>query len=332
MTDKHMERYEIEQSILFMCRMTFKSLAIALVVTYAVLYVILHVTSAEAASLKSEAVINGQAVKLSDLFDDIPEKQDAIVGNAPSPGQSVILNARTLERISNVYNVKWTPAAPTDQIVVRSAVQTVTTADIMAVIKKDLMARGVSGNFEVTLNNVAPTITLPGNVDATAEISQMNYTAGRDVFSAVLAAPSAANPVKTLTVSGLIEKTIKVPVLTSAISEGNIIGSGDIEWIDIAARHMVNDTIVDADKLIGKTPIRMVDAGVPVRVRDVKSPQLVARGDEILLQFNQGGLQLTAKGKAMQNGAEGETIRVLNISSNQSLRGEVTGNKIVVVQ
>ena len=185
MTDKHMERYEIEQSILFMCRMTFKSLAIALVVTYAVLYVILHVTSAEAASLKSEAVINGQAVKLSDLFDDIPEKQDAIVGNAPSPGQSVILNARTLERISNVYNVKWTPAAPTDQIVVRSAVQTVTTADIMAVIKKDLMARGVSGNFEVTLNNVAPTITLPGNVDATAEISQMNYTAGRDVFSAV---------------------------------------------------------------------------------------------------------------------------------------------------
>lgn len=327
-----LEKEETSQSILYMCRVTFKTMTIGLALTYGILYAFLSIKSADAATLKPEAMISSNVVMVSDLFDDVPARQNAIVGNAPTPGQTVILNAKSLQRIANTYDIKWKSAGPADQIVVRSVVQTIPASDIVAVVKKDLIARGVTSKFDVTLNNVAPTITLPGNVEATVEISQMNYTPGRDVFTAILAAPNAQHPVKTLNVSGLIEKTIQVPVLTKGFNADDIISASDLEWIDIPTRQMVNDTIVDADKLIGKTPVRMVEAGVPVRDRDVKSPQLVARGDEVVLQFNQSGLQLTAKGKAMQNGAEGEIIRVMNLSSNQSLRAEVTGNKIVIVQ
>lgn len=327
---RNSEKQQTRQTILYMCRMTFKTLTIGLMLTYGLLYT--FVKTADAATLKPEAVIHGSVVNISDLFENISVKQDAIVGNAPSPGQSVILNARTLQRMANLYNIKWTASSPSEQIIVRSLVQKIGAEDITAVIKKDLEARGVTGKFTVSLSNVAPSISLPANVETTVEIVQMNYTAGRDVFSAVLAAPSAANPVKTLSISGLIEKTTQIPVLKSSISAGDIIGSSDIEWVDVATRHMVNDTVIDADKLIGKTPARMVEQGIPVRARDVVSPQLVARGDEVLLQFNQGGLQLSVRGKAMQNGAEGEFIRVMNLSSNQSLRGEVTGNKVVSVQ
>lgn len=332
MTLTDIEKQQTKQTILFMCRLTFKSLAIGLAVTYGILYVFLGVKSAEAATLKTEAVINDSVVKTSDLFDDVPQKKNVIVGNAPSPGQTIILNARTLQRIANLYDLKWETSSPADQITIRRTEQTIAVNDITALIKKDLVARGVNGEFDVSLQNVAPVISLPGNVAATAEVAQMNYVPGRDVFSAVIAAPSAANPIKTLTVSGLIEKTTQIPVLSSALKAGDIVGSGDIQWISVPSRNMVNDTIVDADRLLGKTPVRMVEAGIPIRDRDVASPQLVARGDEILIQFSEGGLLLTAKGKAMQNGAEGDFIRVMNLSSNQSLRGEVTGDKIVRVQ
>ena len=84
--------------------------------------------------------------------------------------------------------------------------------------------------------------------------------------------------------------------------------------------------------MIGKTPLRQVQAGEPIRQRDLISPQLVQRGDEILIQFSSGAIQLTAKGKAMQPGAEGDLIRVVNLGSNQSLRAEIVGDKIVRVQ
>jgi len=160
----------------------------------------------------------------------------------------------------------------------------------------------------------------------------LSYTPGRDVFTAVVAAPSADNPVKTLSLSGLIEKVQNVPVLRSSLKAGDIIGAGDIEWIPVTARSTVYDTITDIDHLIGKTPIRSVEAGVPVRGRDLESPQLVSRGDEILIRFNSGSLQLTARGKAMQPGTEGDIIRVVNLGSNQSIRAEIIGDKVVQVQ
>jgi flagellar basal body P-ring formation protein FlgA len=326
------ERQVTAQSILYMFRLAFRVMAISLVVTYGLLFIFLNMKQAEAATLKPEAIIQGSVVNISDLFEGIPLKQDAVVGNAPSPGHSVILTAKTLQRMADIYNIKWTASSPSEQILVRSLVQKIGTEDLVAVLKKDLEERGVSGNFTVTLNNVAPQIILPANIESTVEVVQMSYTPGRDVFNAVMAAPSAANPVKTINISGLIEKTVQIPVLKESISSGDIIGSSDIEWIDVAARHMLRDTVIDADSLIGKTPLRMVEQGIPVRARDIVSPQLVARGDEIVLQFNQGGLELTVKGKALQNGAEGEFIRVVNLSSNQTLRGEVTGSKMVAVQ
>lgn len=184
----------------------------------------------------------------------------------------------------------------------------------------------------MSVNNVAPNMVIAGELPATVEVVQMTYTPGRDVFTAIVAAPSAANPVKTVSISGLIEKMSTVPVLRSDVQSGDIIGSTDIEWADVAARHLVRDTIMDADDLIGKTPLRSVAAGAPVRARDVVSPQLVARGDEVLIQFTAGALQLSAKGKAMQNGAEGDVIRVLNLSSNQSVRAAIIGDKMVAVQ
>lgn len=326
------QKLQTKQAVLYMCRLTFKTLAIGLALTYGLIYAFVSIKSAEAATLKSEAVINEAVVRASDLFDDVPAKKDAIIGNAPSPGQSVILNAKALQRISSVYDLDWDSASPADQIIVRRSIQTIPTADIVAVIKKGLEARGVSGDFGVTLNNVAPTLILPGNVAATAEISQMNYTPGRDVFTAVVVAPSSSNPVATVSLSGIIEKMKQIPVLKSSVKSGDIIGSSDIEWINVSIRNTVHDTIDDADDLIGKTPVRSVDANTPIRARDVTPPQMVARGDEVILLFNQGGLQLSAKGKAMQNGAEGEVIRVMNLSSNESLRGEVTGTKTVEIQ
>jgi flagella basal body P-ring formation protein FlgA len=326
------QRQQTKQSILYMFRLTFKSMTIALAITYGLLFAMATINSAEANTLKPEAIIHDKVVKVSDIFTDIPLKKDAVIGNAPSPGQSVILSARTLDRIAHVYNLDWKSTGPADQIIVKASVNTVTTDMIREAIKADLKKQGVEGEFDVNLNNLNPTMALAGNTAATVEVTQLSYVAGRDVFTAVLAAPNAANPVQSISVTGLIEKTIQIPVLESSISMGDVISSSDIKWMNVASRHMVHDTILDADNLIGKTPVRMVEANVPIRARDVKAPQVISRGDEILLQFNQGGLTLTAKGKAMQNGAAGEVIRVINLSSNQSLRAEVTGHKIVTVQ
>ncbi len=330
-----MTRFQIEdtqQSILYMCRVTFKGVALFISISYVLLFLFIQIPVVHAANLIPEVQVNDKVVRLSDLFTDTDLKKDAVLGAAPLPGKTMVINARTLQRVANLYEVDWSPSSALDQAVVTRTSQTISSEQITDALKTALVAKGVSGEFELTVGNVVPTITLPGDMPATVEISQLSYTPGRDVFTAVVAAPSADNPVKTLSLSGLIEKVQNVPVLRSSLKAGDIIGSGDIEWMPVTARSTVYDTITDADHIIGKTPIRSVEAGVPVRARDLESPQLVSRGDEILIRFNSGALQLTARGKAMQPGAEGDIIRVVNLGSNQSVRAEVIGDKVVQVQ
>lgn len=330
-----MTKYQIaqtRQSVLYMCRLTFKTLALVIGVGYGLLYAFLHIPAADAATLKAQASVNESVVRLSDLFEDIDVKNDAVLGAAPAPGKTMIINANTLKRVANLYDVDWVSHSATDQVVVSRLAQTITSDQILDALKQSLAAKGVTGDFELTLGGTVPSITLSGDLPSSVEVSQMTYTPGRDVFTAVVVAPSADNPVKTLSLSGMIDKVQNVPVLRSSLKAGDIIGAADIEWVPVNIRNTVYDTIADADAMIGKTPARIVEAGAPVRERDLVSPQLVKRGDEILIQFTSGTLSLTARGKAMQNGAEGDLIRVVNLSSNQSLRGVVKGDKLVSVQ
>jgi len=323
---------QTKQSILYMFRLTFKSLAVIVGTGYALLFAFTHIPHAEAATLIPEAQVNDTVVRLSDLFTDLPMGQDAVLGAAPIPGKTMIINASTLKRVASLYDLDWQPASAMDQSVVTRLSQTISSEQITDALKAALQAKGVSGTFELTLGNQVSSISLAGDLPPTVEVSRLVYTPGRDVFTAVIAAPNADHPVKTLSLSGVINKVQNVPVLRSPLKAGDLISASDIEWIPVTARSVVYDTIVDADSMIGKTPARFVSAGEPVRERDLISPQLVKRGDEILIQFSAGTIQLTAKGKAMQNGAEGDLIRVVNLSSNQSLRAEITGDKIVKVQ
>lgn len=330
-----MTKFQIEQtrqSILYMFRLTFKSIALVLGGGYALLYLFLHIPSADAATLIAEAQVSDKVVRLSDIFADLPEGHDAVLGAAPVPGKTMIINAGTLKRVAGLYDLDWQPASAMDQVVVTRTSQTIPSDMITESLKQALRDKGVSGEFDITLGGVVPSITLAGDQPATVEIASLSYTPGRDVFSAVVAAPSAAAPVKTLSLSGMIDKVQNVPVLRSSLKTGDIIGAADIEWKPMTARAVVYDTISDPDQMIGKTPVRMVEAGAPVRSRDLEAPQMVERGDEILIQFSAGALLLTAKGKAMQPGSEGDVIRVVNTASNQSLRAEVVGTKLVRVQ
>lgn len=288
--------------------------------------------SADAATLKSVGVAGDDYVRVGDLFDGVDAGADTVLGHAPAPGADMTINARTLLRIATLHNIDWSPKTGAEQIVVRREAHTLNSMDIGDAVKAALERKGVEGNYAVVLSNLNSAVTLPRNLPATAEVTDLNYTPGRDTFTATVAAPSAANPVKTISVAGTIEKTIQVPTLKATVSTGEIIGTTDIEWIDMSERVLLPDTIIDADKLIGKTPVRMVSLGQPIRLKDVTNPQLVARGDEITILYNLGGMQLSAKGKAMQNGAEGDTIRALNVASNRSMSARVTGDRTVTVQ
>ena len=124
---------------------------------------------------------------------------------------------------------------------------------------------------------------------------------------------------------------IEVPVPSRRISANEVITKRDIKWVKVRQNRLPRGVIVDINELIGKAPKRGLRAGIPVRTANVQQPILVPKGSLVTIYLKAPRMMLTAQGKALDNGSDGEVIRITNIQSNKVIEAEVTGVAKVAV-
>ena len=73
-------------------------------------------------------------------------------------------------------------------------------------------------------------------------------------------------------------------------------------------------------------------AGEPLRLGDVERPVLVHKGDLVTIVLRTASLQLTAQGKALDDGAFNALVRVENAKSHRVIDTAVTGPGLVAVR
>lgn len=79
----------------------------------------------------------------------------------------------------------------------------------------------------------------------------------------------------------------------------------------------------DKDKLIGLVLKRGLPEGGPLTEGVVDRPILIKRGTYVTLVAHIGSVEVTAKGKSLQDGREGQTIRLQNITTGKTVSGKV---------
>lgn len=300
-------------------------------ISVGVVVLIAGTKQALAATLRSETIITGDYIKLGDIFDGV-KNAEYILGPAPAPGKDMVLNARTLYKIASALDVKWSPSSTAEQLVLKREASVISETDVTAELESKIRGSGVDEKFSIQYTNAPSALVLPFGTEQTLEITAFNFDPTNDTFNAVIVSPSANNPIKRVSTSGRIERLIPVPVLTNSLRRGDVIGSMDIDYIDLPQNRIANGTILEASDLVNMTPRRMVSSGKPVHINELEHPKMVDRGDAITLIFANGPMVLSVVGKSLQAGAIGDTVRVSNSSSNKNLQGIVTAHREVTIR
>lgn len=84
--------------------------------------------------------------------------------------------------------------------------------------------------------------------------------------------------------------------------------------------------IADPNQIIGKEARVALYAGRPIRPGDIGAPSVVDRNEIIPLIFTSGGLVITTEGRALGRAGPGEVIRVMNLSSRNTVTARVDAN------
>lgn len=281
--------------------------------------------------LKENAILKDTNIMLGDIFDGLDRGQDRILGAAPRPGQDMTLNARTLMRIAIATDLPWRPSSSADQIVLRRPATIVEADAVQNIVEDALDEEGAGENFRLIVPEGIPEIVLPVDQPATAEITRISYDPASKKFEAGIAAPSKEKSLQTFSIKGTLEHLINVPVLSETMRKGMVIGKRDISYVEMPETRVRHDMILEPEELIGMTPRRVIVSGEPVKLLEIEAPQIVSRGEMVTMILKDGTLYLTAMGKALEHGAKGDVIRVVNTTSNKTIEATVTGSKEVTV-
>ncbi len=279
--------------------------------------------------------VRGAVVRVSDIFSGPIPRGDRAVLAAPAPGERSVLDADLLNRIARAYGLDWRPISRDIKVIVKRDSQAITQAEIMAEVRAALEVEGAPKDAEILPSSTSLAVALPADAIPSMDVGQVHYDARSRRFSAVVDVTATEGDrvvfTRQIPVGGRIFATERVPVLTSALNCGDIIQPENVAMVSLRSDLVRDGAITDAFTLIGKQARRQIKDGAPIKANQVQTPVLVHRGDEVVVFYALKTMNLTAKGKALDAGGQGETVRILNVKSNRVLTAKVVQTNQVVV-
>lgn len=124
----------------------------------------------------------------------------------------------------------------------------------------------------------------------------------------------------------------RVIVAARPMSRGTLLRAGDVELTELDVTSLASGYLTTPDEALGKTLRRNVQLGAAIGPGLIELPKVIRRGERVQILARTGGMEVRMGGEALEDGAEGELIRVRNRSSRRSVEGVVTGPGTVEVR
>lgn len=303
------------------------------IASLALLFAASVITAAGAAELRPAVTVTGDTVTLGDLFDNAGDAAAVTVANAPAPGARGEISVSRISLAARRNGVEWrNDAGLTHVVVARNGTQ-VPDMDVAAAIASAIEAQSSalpsSSQLQVDFENGMAGIQVADGAEPTVKVEQLAFNQRSGAFTAILRAPAndMLSPLRRMT--GRAYPVTDVPVLVRDMQPGEIVHQQDIDWVRLPSNRVSQNIVTSLEHLVGMSPRRPARAGEPMRIAEMQPPILVEKGAQVDVTLISGSLTLTARGRALENGAVGDVVNVVNTRSNRTIQGVVEGPNMV---
>ena len=165
----------------------------------------------------------------------------------------------------------------------------------------------------------------------TVEIRGLQYDKTASRWNASLMFVNEGTVISAMPVAGRFEEVAEIPVLKRSVKNGDVIQASDVEVRDFAVSRTRSDTVTDIASLIGKSPAHSISPARPIREQELESPAIIKKNGLVQIRYAAPGMEITASGQALEEGAKGTVINVRNLASKRLVRAVIADDKTVNV-
>jgi flagella basal body P-ring formation protein FlgA len=272
-------------------------------------------------ALKRQATVTGEIVRIGDLVENAGAMAEVAIFRAPDLGQTGSVPASRVVDAVRSHQMLELDLRGLGEVRVTRASRAVGIKDIEARLVEAIATQyGLldTGNLAASFDGELRSFHIePG---AEIAIARLSYDQRTRRFEALLDLPNGGARRPVMRATGTLVETAETVVPLRTIAKGEVIKTADVR---IERRPKTDAATIE--EVVGHAAKQALKPGQVIRSVDVMKPELVARNDTVTISFEVPGMVLTVLGKAIEAGALGDVINVLNVQSKRTIQATVRG-------
>lgn len=272
------------------------------------------------AILRPHALLEGEVLRLSDLFEQAGPHAERVIAASPQPGRRMVLETQNLINIARQNGVNWRPLTGTERIVIERPGRTVPRAEIEALLRDELARHGIEPEMEIELPGLMPPM-IPAQSWFQIALEGVTVEQPGARFQATLVVLADGAGTQRMRLAGRAVTTVPVVVATRRLALGEVIGPNDARLSRLRAERVRPGQAQLLTQVVGQELRRPMAAEQGFALVDLGPPSIVQKNALVTLQLEAGGISLTAQGRALEAAARGATVPVMNLASRNIVEG-----------
>jgi flagella basal body P-ring formation protein FlgA len=280
-------------------------------------------------SLKASATVMGDIVRIGDLVENAGAVADVPIFRAPDLGQTGSVPVASVLEAVRGHHIIGLDSRGLSAVSVTHAARAITAKDVEARILLALAGKyGLpdSSNLAVVFDNEVRTVAVEATATSELAVAHLSFEPRTTRFDVAFELPGSTVARRlSLRFTGSLTETFQAVVPTHEIAQGQVIKVSDLAVERRPKASSTPTTLTTIEQAQGLSTKHALRAGQVIRQADVAKPELVGRGETVTIVFEVPGILLTILGKAVEPGALGDVISVVNVQSKHTLQATVIG-------
>ncbi|MBR1124309.1 flagellar basal body P-ring formation protein FlgA [Bradyrhizobium lablabi] len=284
--------------------------------------------------LRANVTVASDLVRIGDVIDNAGAAGQIAIYRAPDLGTTGTLPVAQVLTALSAHQVIGVNTKGLREISVTRLARTLDGNEIQTAVARALERKnglGEAANLSLTFDRDPGEIRLDAAHSGDLRPLAVRYDPRNNRFDVTLEIANEAGlaPAK-FRFSGTAIETVEAAVLTRGIERNDIIKASDIV-IERRPKAEVGHDAISRDSALGMQARRVLRAGQAIKSADLAKPDLVQREQAVTLIYETANIYLTIRGKALESGAEGDVVSVMNLQSKRTVTGVVIGRGQVAI-
>jgi flagella basal body P-ring formation protein FlgA len=284
--------------------------------------------------LRAQVTVEGDVVRIGDMVENAGTASQIAIYRSPDLGTTGTLPTAQIINTLQAHQVIGVDTRDIKSVAVTRLARTLEGKEIESQVAHALEHRsglGDAANLNLTFDRDVQDVRLEAWNNGLLQPASVRYEPRSGRFDVSFEIANDTNNSRTkLRFSGIAVEMLEAAILTRNVERGDVLKASDVVTERRPKAEVGNDA-APRGHAVGMQMRKGLRAGQALRVADLGKPDLVQRDGNVTLIYEAAGIYLTARGKAVDNGTEGDTVTVLNLQSKRTISGTVVGRDQVAI-